>query len=307
MTTPFAATTGPMPHAEAMQVSDTLEQAICPEALSVSATETDEAARLWSVEALYEVEPSPAELARALAFAGIEGVEFSTRQLPQTNWVLDALSSLAPVIAGRVFVHGSHDRHLRPHGSLCLEIDAGLAFGTGHHHTTRGCLLALQDVLKRRRPMSVLDVGCGSGVLAIAAARLAQAPAIASDIDPEATRVAAANARLNGVAPLVECHTATGLQHRAIAGRAPFDLVFANILAGPLLALAPELARATSQNGHLILAGLTQGQAQQIIARYRAYGMVLTARIDLEDWAVLTFTHAKRERREPFPFRQTPG
>lgn len=294
ITTPYAATTPALPRTVAAAISDALEQAAWPEALAVSMTEMDEAQDLWNVQALYETEPTASDIQQALEFAELEPVEISIGQLPDTDWVRESLSGLAPVVAGRLFVHGSHDRHLRPAAAISLEIDAGLAFGTGHHHTTRGCLLALQDVLKRLKPRSILDVGCGSGVLAIAAATLTHSPAIASDIDPEAIPVARENAVINAASPLVRCLQATGIHHREIRRNQPYDLVFANILAGPLVTLAPDLAASVSRHGRLILAGLTSEQAQQVIAAYRAQSMIVTARRDLEGWAILTLSHMQK-------------
>jgi ribosomal protein L11 methyltransferase len=231
---------------------------------------------------------------QALEFAELDPVEIIIGQLPDTDWVRESLSGLAPVVAGRLFVHGSHDRHLRPPAAISLEIDAGLAFGTGHHHTTRGCLLALQDVLKHMKPRSILDVGCGTGVLAIAAAILTRSPALASDIDPEAIPVARQNAGINATGALVRCLLAGGIHHREIRRSQPYDLVFANILAGPLVALAPDLSSVVSRRGRLILAGLTTDQARQVISAYRAQGMVVSARRDLEGWAILTLVHMQK-------------
>jgi len=291
MTTPFAATTAPLPRALAQAVSDALEQAAWPEALAVSMTETDESRDLWAVQALYDAEPSVEEVLQALAFADIAGIAISVERLPDTDWVRQSLAGLAPVVAGRLFVHGSHDRDRRPAGSVPLEIDAGLAFGTGHHHTTRGCLLALQEVLKTVTPMNILDVGCGSGVLAIAASRLTRSPAIASDIDPEAVTVARENAAINEVAPLVRCLVAPGVDHIAIRDAGPYGLVFANILAMPLVHLAPDLSQTLARGGRLILAGLTSQQARLVLAAYHARGMTCVHRIDIEGWAILTMAH----------------
>lgn len=294
MTTPFAATTMPLPRQLAQAVSDALEQAAWPEALAVSMTETDEARDLWAVQALYDAEPSEEDVAQALAFAEIEGVAVSIERLPDTDWVRESLAGLAPVVAGRLFVHGSHDRGRRPAGAISLEIDAGLAFGTGHHHTTRGCLLALQEALKTITPANILDVGCGSGVLAIAASRLTRSPAIASDIDPEAVMVARENAAINEVAPLVRCLVAPGLGHMDIRKAGPYGLVFANILAMPLIQLAPDLARSVAPGGRLILAGLTSDQARMVLAAYHARGMMCVHRMDIEGWAILTLAHKTR-------------
>lgn len=294
MTLPYAATTPALPRTIASAVSDALEQAAWPEALAVSMTEMDEVQDLWNVQALYDTQPTADDIQQALQFADLQPVEITIGQLPDTDWVRESLSGLAPVVAGRLFVHGSHDRHLRPAAAISLEIDAGLAFGTGHHHTTRGCLLALQDVLKQMTPRSILDVGCGSGVLAIAAATLTRSPAIASDIDPEAIPVARDNAIINAAGPLVRCLQATGVHHREIRRQQPHDLVFANILAGPLVALAPDLAASVSRHGRLILAGLTSEQARQVIAAYRAQAMIVTARRDLEGWTILTLAHMQK-------------
>jgi ribosomal protein L11 methyltransferase len=294
MSTAFTATTPALPRAIASAISDALEQAAWPEALAVSMTEMDEARDLWNVQALYEAEPTPDEIHQALEFAGLDRIEITIGQLPDTDWVRESLSGLAPVVAGRLFVHGSHDRHLRPAAAISLEIDAGLAFGTGHHHTTRGCLLALQDVLKHMKPRSILDVGCGSGVLAIAAATLTRSPAIASDIDAEAIPVARDNAVINATGHLVRCLQATGIDHCEIRRNQPYDLVFANILAGPLVALAPDLSAVVARRGRLILAGLTSEQSRQVIAAYRAQDMIVTARRDHEGWAILTLAHMQK-------------
>ena len=288
MSTPFSVTTGPLPRAVAQGVSDALEEAAWPEALAVSMTEADEALDLWWVQALYQDMPAQAEIEQVFEFAGLTPVAVTVARLPDTDWVRESLIGLAPVEAGRLFVHGSHDRDNRPAGLIGLEIDAGLAFGTGHHHTTRGCLLALQEVLKQLQPRNSLDVGCGSGVLAIAAARLTRAPAVASDIDPEAVTTAQDNVRLNRVAPLVRCVPANGLEHAAIRQRAPYDLVFANILAGPLIAMAPDLSKVVSRRGRLILAGLTSAQARPVLAAYRQQGLAPDQRRDHEGWTILT-------------------
>ncbi len=294
MSTPFSATTAPLPRALALRVSDALEQAAWPEALAVSMTEADEDRDLWWVQALYEDMPGEADIEQAFSYAEIDPVNVTIAQLPDTDWVRESLIGLAPVVAGRLFVHGSHDRQTRPSASIALEIDAGLAFGTGHHHTTRGCLLALQDVLKQLKPNSILDVGCGSGVLAIAAARLTRMPAVASDIDPEAVAVALDNVHINHVSPQVRCVLANGLDHAAIRQRAPYDLVFANILAGPLIAMAPELSRVVSDRGRLILAGLTSAQARPVLAAYRQQGLATVQRRDHEGWAILTLARIRK-------------
>jgi ribosomal protein L11 methyltransferase len=220
------------------------------------------------------------------------------------DWVRQSLEGLAPVTAGRFFLHGAHDRHRRPAGGIALEIDAGTAFGTGHHGTTEGCLRALDRILKRRSPAGILDVGCGTGVLAIAAARAAGRPALASDIDPEAVRVTLANAALNGVKPLIRSLAAAGLSHPVIAGQAPYDLIFANILARPLVALSTGLSRVLAPGGALILSGLTIDQMRWIEATYRSRGLVLSSRIRRGNWTTLVFTLPRTKKR---PGGRTPG
>ena len=222
------------------------------------------------------------------AAAGAEAAraaEFS--QVAQRDWVASALTGLKPVRAGRVLVHGAHDRSRLRGNDVGIEIEAALAFGTGHHGTTLGCLLALDRVLKRRRPARVLDVGTGTGVLAIASAKLLHRPVACGDIDPIAVETAGANARANGVGALVRPVVATGLRHDALRkGRA--DLIFANILAKPLRLLAPSLARAATPRAELVLSGLLARDVPGILAAYRAQGYALRERRDIEGWATLT-------------------
>jgi len=221
----------------------------------------------WAVEVFFGEPPDEAGV-RALieASAGAEAAraaEFS--QIAQRDWVASALTGLKPVRAGRVLVHGSHDRNRLRGNDVGIEIEAALAFGTGHHGTTLGCLLALDRVLKRRRPARVLDVGTGTGVLAIAGAKLLHRPVACGDIDPIAVETAGANARANGVGVLVRPVVATGLRHGALRkGRA--DLIFANILAKPLRLLAPSLARAAAPGAELVLSGLLARDVPGILA-----------------------------------------
>ncbi|MDS1135705.1 50S ribosomal protein L11 methyltransferase [Nitratireductor indicus] len=188
--------------------------------------------------------------------------------LPEIDWVAHSLEGLKPVRVGRFLIHGSHDRNLRRIGDLAIEIEAGLAFGTGHHGTTAGCLQAIADLLKREKPRNALDLGTGSAVLAIALARAARIPVLATDIDPIATQVAAENARLNGVGALVETHTAPGFHNRIFAERKPFDLIVANILARPLMRLAPQMANHLTPGGALILSGILERQRDAVVASY---------------------------------------
>ena len=228
----FTLTLPALSHDAANDLASALEENFRLDPIAITINETDEAKGLWEVVALFRQRgggrgrPGPRWLT--------DGV---IAPMPQQDWVRQSLEGLAPVTAGRFFLHGSHDRERRRPGGISLEIDAGTAFGTGHHGTTEGCLMALDRILKRRTPANILDVGCGTGVLAIAAAKATGRPALASDIDPEAVRVTLANAALNGVKPLVGSFVAAGLSHPRIAAGGPYDLIFANILARPLVAL----------------------------------------------------------------------
>jgi ribosomal protein L11 methyltransferase len=257
----------------------------------------------WLVEAYFSVLPDAETLQATLtrlarpaadsAEGGGVGNDWSLPALslefvPGQDWVAKTQRDLAPVRAARFFIHGSHDRAKARGRAGAIEIDAGRAFGTAHHGSTRGCLLALDRLAKRRRFASVLDLGTGSGVLAIAAAKTGSRRALATDIDPVAVRVARGNCRLNRVAPFIALQTAPGLAHRTIAGRAPFDLILANILAAPLLKLAPSIGRVSPRGGAVVLSGLLDRQARELCGRYRGAGFVLERRISVEGWSTLT-------------------
>ncbi len=218
--------------------------------------------------------------------------------MPHVDWVRKSLEGLAPVTAGRFFLHGSHDRARRRAGGQSFEIDAGTAFGTGHHGTTAGCLLALDGILKHQTPRRMFDLGCGTGVLAIAAARATRQAVLATDIDPEAVRVTIGNAKLNALGPLTRAHTAAGLHHPVIRQSAPYDLVFANILARPLAALAQGLSTLLAPGGNLILSGLTRDQLRWIKACYQTRGLIHARTIFMGNWVALvmkrTGINAKR-------------
>ncbi len=228
-------------------------------------------------------------LGDALENAGVAVRSRLTVTVPDADWVTETQRSLPPVHAGRFIIHGSHDRG-RALSQWAIEIDAGRAFGTAHHGTTRGCLLAIGGLPTAMKPRNVLDLGTGSGVLAIAAAKAFRhrARATAVDIDPIAIAVAAGNCRKNGVAGSVSLHVGDGLKPALAYERRPFDIVMANILAKPLLKLAPRLRQLTAPAGVLILSGLLSSQAREILARYRATGFCLIERRDLEGWATLT-------------------
>jgi ribosomal protein L11 methyltransferase len=191
------------------------------------------------------------------------------------------------VRAGGFYVHGSHEAKPAPAGLTAILIDANQAFGTGHHETTSGCLEAIDISLKRRRPQAMLDVGTGTGVLAIALARRTRRIVIASDIDPVAVRIAAANAAINGVGNRVLCLRADGLDSPEITASAPYDLIVANILAGPLVGLAPSIGRVAAPQGTVILSGLLAHQAPRVVGAYAQQGMILRRRLVRRGWATL--------------------
>jgi ribosomal protein L11 methyltransferase len=248
----------------------------------------------WEVN-LHFAEPPEQVLVRDLVAgaAGSEVAETVSFDVVETkDWVKASLADLVPVPAGRFVVHGSHDRDRVPANKLGIEIEAALAFGTGHHGTTRGCLLLLDHVLKAHRPKRVLDLGTGTGVLAIAAAKVLHRPILASDIDPASVKVAHDNARLNGVGPLARVIGATGFAAADFALAGPFDLVLANILANPLRQLAGPMRRHLAPSAHVILSGLLTAQARGVIAAYRARGLVPVRHLRIEGWSSLLLRRA---------------
>jgi len=243
----------------------------------------------WVVEAYFAEAPDPAALAAiAGMFPGaMPPGGFSLEPLAEEDWVAKVQRGLHPVRAGRFLIHGSHDRAKAEGCAFAIEIDAGQAFGTAHHGTTRGCLLALDAVAKRGRIETVLDLGTGSGVLAVAAAKAMRGEVVATDIDPVAVRVAAENFARNGVAAQIDAVVAGGLKHPAIVSRGPYGLVMANILAGPLLDFVPDLPPLMAPGGVLILSGMLRTQAREVAARYAAQGFTLAARYPLDEWMTL--------------------
>jgi ribosomal protein L11 methyltransferase len=221
------------------------------------------------------------------ALAEIAGEGWQLHEIPEENWVEKSQRGLHPVWAGRFFIHGSHDRQAGRGRRYAIEIDAGAAFGTAHHGTTRGCLMAIDTLAKRLGWRRVLDLGTGSGVLAIAAAKVSNAQVLASDIDPVAVRVAEENVRHSGVSGAVRCLAGAGVKSAAIQADAPFDLIIANILAGPLIALAPSIVRLGTLGGHIVLSGLLDSQAREVSATYLSLGVVTERRISLEGWTTL--------------------
>jgi len=271
----------------ARALSTALDETLDPEDTATAAFEGD--CGRWQL-AVYFREPPDEAAVRALVqlSAGDDAAAALTFEpLAETDWVAESLAGLRPVHAGRFLVHGAHDRDGVPTNALRIEIEAALAFGTGHHGTTRGCLLALDELAKRHRFRNVLDIGTGSGVLAIAAAKRLRAPVTAGDIDWRAVAAARGNARLNGVAPYISTVHAAGAGARAVTRNAPYDLIFANILLGPLTRLAVPIRRLASPRAHIVLSGLLPAHANAVLAIYRAQGLVLERRLLLEGWVSL--------------------
>ena len=243
----------------------------------------------WDVTVHFADPPDQAllrEIVTNAASADIAGtLTFET--VEAKDWVKASLEHLVPVPAGRFVVHGAHDRARVAPNKLAIEIEAALAFGTGHHGTTRGCLLLLDHVLKAYQPRRVLDLGTGTGVLGIAAAKALKIGVLASDIDPPSVKVARENARLNQAGHLLQVICATGFSAPGFARRAPFDLVLANILANPLRQLASPMAQHLATGAMVILSGLLTHQARSVIAAYRVRGLVPLRHLRIEGWSSL--------------------
>lgn len=246
----------------------------------------DEAA----VEALYAVMPDGELLGR------LAGKPVHVSLLPDADWIKLSQEGLPPVRAGRFFVYGAHDRGKVPDGVIHIRIEAGLAFGTGHHKTTALCLSLLSDLAKKRRYKNVLDLGCGTGLLAIGAAKLWRRKVMASDIDAVAVQVTRENAASNGERSLVQAVTADGLAHPALVARKPYDLIIANILAGPLTRLAPQIAGAISDGGTIVLSGLLRWQENLVLAFYRPHGLVFRTARRQGPWSALVLESPLRPR-----------
>jgi ribosomal protein L11 methyltransferase len=272
---------------EAERVFTMLERAFEEDGLPISTSEIDEDREIFEVS-VYTFEPDDiAARIMDLLRSDIFGLELKREQVPDIDWVAHSLEGLTPVRAGRFFVHGSHDRDKRRVNDLGIEIDAGLAFGTGHHGTTSGCLDMIGEVIRREHPRNALDLGTGSAVLAIGIAKLAPIPVLATDIDPIAVAVAQENVVKNGVAARVQTETATGFHHPSMRFAAPFDLIVANILARPLMQLAPEMRKHLAFGGSLILSGILETQREKVLAAYRVQGLFHQKTLRREGWVTL--------------------
>jgi ribosomal protein L11 methyltransferase len=272
----------------ARAVADIVMETFDPNETAAAAFE-NEAVGHWETEVYFADVPDEDAMRRLIAETvnaeAAKALVFET--LAEKDWIKASLDGLSIVEAGRFRVHGAHDRGRIPTHAIGIEIEAALAFGTGHHGTTRGCLLMLDHILKRRRPRHVLDIGTGSGVLAIAAARALRVPVASGDIDPIAVEAARGNAVLNKAGAYVTPVVAKGVGHPALYAQNHYDVVFANILARPLIKLAPQIAAVAAPDADIVLSGLLARDVPGVLNAYGLQGWYLAKRIDLEGWAAL--------------------
>lgn len=272
----------------AERLGEAMEQ-LTPEPTGVGVFEVEDGSGLWEVGGYFTQRPD--ETGLLLLAAAMGARPFVISELPETDWVAHVRRELAPVTAGRFFVYGSHDADKVPDDCEPLLIEAAMAFGTGHHGTTLGCLRALDRLASGGfEGKNVADIGCGTAVLAMAAARIWKNPVLASDIDEVAVDVARTNVSANGLSGRVICLEAAGFAHERLLQASPFDLVFANILKGPLVALAPDMAQHVQAGGFAILSGILNEQADDVISVYSQSGFNLSHREEIVDWTTLTFT-----------------
>ncbi len=255
---------------------------------------TERADGTWHVDAYFECAPDMDALLAGLRDFGLDFAKPELERLEDADWVARSQRGLHPVRAGRFLVHGSHDKRPARASRWAIEIDAGQAFGTAHHGSTLGCLYAINDLAKRGSFSNVLDIGTGSGVLAIAAAKVWRANVIATDIDPVSIKVARENCRINGVLGNVRASVAAGIDHPLVRAGAPYDLITANILAKPLTSMARAVATVVTPGGIIVLSGITREQAGRVAAAYGAAGFSRLRQITVSGWVTLTLVRAVR-------------
>lgn len=283
--TTYAALTTISGENQAYALADALET-LNPEPTGVGVFEVEDGSGLWEVAAYFMERPDAGGLAVLSALHLSK--PFNISDIPDQDWVSKVQRELSPVVAGRFFVYGSHDADKVPEDCVPLLIDAAMAFGTGHHGTTKGCLEAFDDLLEGGfAGERILDIGCGTAVLAMSAAKVLPDLVIASDIDPTAVEVAAANVRANGLEGRVNCLVAAGFDAPELRDGGPYDLVFANILKAPLIGLAPHMARHVAPGGYAILSGILNEQAAEVQAIYAENGFNLVDQRVIVEWTTL--------------------
>ncbi len=278
---------------QAEEILDLLGEVFGEEDFAIGTTEIDEKKDIWeaSVYMMAEDEADVRSRVEAALSQAFPDAALSREVIPDVDWVSKSLEGLKPVRAGRFLVHGSHDRDKLRTGDIAIEIDAGQAFGTGHHGTTAGCLEVIDRVLRARTVRNALDLGTGSGVLAIAVRKLRNIPVLATDIDPIAIRVAAENVRRNGIASGISTVTAPGFHSTAFSEHGPFDLIIANILARPLIRMAPQLVTNLAPGGSVILSGILASQRWKVIAAYNGAKLRHVRTIWRNGWVTIHLDH----------------
>ena len=263
-----------------------------PPPMGVGVFELEDSSGEWEVGAYFRDRPD--EISILILENAFKAHGFAISEIPETDWVTKVKRELSPVEAGQFFVFGKHDSHKLPKDRVGLLIEASMAFGTGHHGTTKGCLLALDKLVARDKKIDeVIDIGCGTAVLAMAVGKVSSSRIIASDVDQVAVEVALANLKANNLENRIACIQATGFEDMQIRSNAPFDLVFANLLKPPLLDLAPCIRRYLKSGGHAIISGILDLQAIEIIEVYRQNDLEVQDRIDIGEWVTLTLISSK--------------
>lgn len=276
------------------EILDLMSEYFGEEDIAIATTEVDEKLDIWqaSIYLMADEEETIRARFQELLTGEFAGLEIEREVIPDIDWIAKSLEGLTPVRAGRFLVHGSHDRDKAKVNDLNIEIEAGQAFGTGHHGTTAGCLEMIEEVLRSRNIRNALDLGTGSGVLAIAVAKMRAIPVLATDIDPIATKVARENARLNRVTRRVSFETAPGFHSTAFRKHGPFDLIIANILARPLMRMAPQLVQHLNYDGTVILSGILASQRWKVLSAYNGAGLSHIRTIWRNGWVTIVLRKA---------------
>lgn len=267
------------------------QDALSDMCLSVSMFEADEAANIWSMELLFSDAPDMKELERCLMvlckMQDAEVPEMTLGKTRQVDWLAEVARSFPPLRVGRFYIHGAHVEEAAPHGSIAIQVEAGAAFGSGEHGTTSGCLLALELLHRKMHAIKILDMGTGSGILAIAAAHLWHSPVLAVDVDPIAVQVTKDNIAINTVRQWVQADVSDGYKSKIVKDCAPYDIIIANILARPLVAFAAPMAKQLADGGYVILSGLLVSQEQYVLHAHQLQGLRLKKRFAREGWSTL--------------------